>query len=395
MLPPPGDPLPPATATEGPRRSGRWQRFQARPRWQRWSAYGAGAVLTLAAIGGIIGEPPDDDTVTDAPITTPAPSPAATTVTTVPVATTTAATTTANTPLPTPAPAPAPLTELPGTVAVTEPPTTVPGSVLALDVLALIAVTNEDRTSYERDRFGYPADRDGDGCNTRAEVLQRDSLTPAQVDPFGCQVTAGDWYSSYDGAAYTDPADVQIDHVVALSEAWDSGAWAWGPERLTAYGNDLDDPRSLRAVTGALNTDKGDKDPSNWLPPDPAAVCGYLADWVAIKARWGLTMDQSEAGRIRNVLTDQCPGQLIAPWPEAPADTPPPTTTPPTPPPQIQPAIPQVPAGNCDPSYPTVCIPPSPPDLDCGDIPYRRFTVLPPDPHRFDGSDDDGIGCES
>jgi len=52
-------------------------------------------------------------------------------------------------------------------------------------------------------------------------------------------------------------------------------------------------------------------------------------------------------------------------------------------------------SGNCDPSYPTVCIPPPPPDLDCGDIPYRRFQVLPPDPHNFDGSDKDGVGCES
>jgi len=53
------------------------------------------------------------------------------------------------------------------------------------------------------------------------------------------------------------------------------------------------------------------------------------------------------------------------------------------------------PVGNCDPSYPTVCIPPAPPDLDCKDIPFRRFKVLPPDPHRFDGSDNDGLGCES
>jgi len=52
------------------------------------------------------------------------------------------------------------------------------------------------------------------------------------------------------------------------------------------------------------------------------------------------------------------------------------------------------PVANCDPSYPTVCIPSPPPDLDCGDITYRNFTVLPPDPHRFDG-DHDGIGCES
>lgn len=64
----------------------------------------------------------------------------------------------------------------------------------------------------------------------------------------------------------------------------------------------------------------------------------------------------------------------------------------PTPPPPVQPQRP--PAGNCDPSYPDVCIPPPPPDLDCADIPYRRFRVLPPDPHRFD-RDRNGIGCES
>jgi micrococcal nuclease len=71
-------------------------------------------------------------------------------------------------------------------------------------------------------------------------------------------------------------------------------------------------------------------------------------------------------------------------WSESPVDSSPPTATEP----------PGGSAGNCDPSYPGVCIPPPPPDLDCGDIPYRRFTVLPPDPHRFDG-DQDGIGCES
>ena len=60
----------------------------------------------------------------------------------------------------------------------------------------------------------------------------------------------------------------------------------------------------------------------------------------------------------------------------------------------LPPVVPQPPAGNCDPSYPNVCIPSSPPDLDCGDVPYRRFAVLPPDPHRFD-READGIGCES
>ena len=72
-------------------------------------------------------------------------------------------------------------------------------------------------------------------------------------------------------------------------------------------------------------------------------------------------------------------------------------TSAPLAPPAAEPAPPPAPPpaqGNCDPSYPTVCIPPAPPDLNCGDITFRRFTVLPPDPHGFDG-DSDGVGCES
>lgn len=73
----------------------------------------------------------------------------------------------------------------------------------------------------------------------------------------------------------------------------------------------------------------------------------------------------------------------------APTQPPPPPSAPPPPPPAA------VPSRNCDPSYPDVCIPPYPPDLDCGEIPFRRFRVLPPDPHGFDGRDNDGLGCES
>lgn len=78
----------------------------------------------------------------------------------------------------------------------------------------------------------------------------------------------------------------------------------------------------------------------------------------------------------------------------APVSTPPPTATP-TKTPTSTAAPTTGPASNCDPAYPDVCIAPPPPDLDCGDIPYRRFRVLPPDPHRFDGNDNDGLGCES
>ena len=140
-----------------------------------------------------------------------------------------------------------------------------------------------------------------------------------------------------------------------------------------------------------MNASKADADPSNWLPPDEAFHCSYVADWVAIKARWGLSMDQSEHGRIRRLLTNRCPDQVIVPWPQTPPATP--TTTTMVPPP-IRPIAPlPPPAGDCDPSYPTVCIPPPPPDLDCADVPFDHFTVLPADPHRFDGNDD-GVGCE-
>lgn len=156
-----------------------------------------------------------------------------------------------------------------------------------------------------------------------------------------------------------------------------------------AFGNDLDDSRSLRAVTSAVNQEKSADDPSRWLPSHEPFVCQYLADWISIKARWGLSMDQSEHGRIGNLLGEDCPDQSIVPWPET-APAPPPTTAPPvttaTPPPP--------PTGNCHPSYPNVCIPPPPPDLNCGDIAERRFTVVPPDPHGFD-RDGDGAGCES
>ncbi len=184
----------------------------------------------------------------------------------------------------------------------------------ALDVLASIVVEKEHPSGYERALFGYPADLDGDQCDTRSEVLQRDSTTLAQVDPIGCTVVAGDWVSVYDGLAFSSPGELEIDHVVALKEAWDSGAWAWTPATRVAYANDLSDARTLRAVSVATNRSKGDRDPSNWLPPDSNDVCTFISDWVSIKARWGLSMDSSEFGRIGNLLRGQCQGSEVAPW---------------------------------------------------------------------------------
>lgn len=184
--------------------------------------------------------------------------------------------------------------------------------------------------SYDRDLFPLWRDVDGDGCETRDQVLTRDSSSPTQVDGYGCNVLSGNWTSPYDGARWTSPSDVDIDHVVALKETWDSGGWQWDEARRTAYANDTSDDRTLVAVTDSVNQSKGDKDPSNWLPPQPADECRFIGDWIAIKARWELTMDPSEFGRLRNLLRRDCPGLTVAPWPPVPTLAPRPTAPSPT-----------------------------------------------------------------
>ena len=192
------------------------------------------------------------------------------------------------------------------------------GGGAALNVLQTLRIENEHPAGYERARFEHWRDIDGDGCDTREQVLKRDSVTLPQVDPYKCKVIAGDWVSPYDGAKWSDPTDVDIDHVVALKEAWDSGAWAWSDATRTAYANDTTDSRTLQVVTDNVNQQKSAKDPSNWVPPLESYVCTYLGNWISIKARWNLSMDQSEWGRIKNLLNSSCAGLVIAPWSEAP-----------------------------------------------------------------------------
>lgn len=184
----------------------------------------------------------------------------------------------------------------------------------ALSVLASIPQAKERPQGYNRDLFKHWTDDDGDSCNTREEVLIAESRTQAQVDPYGCKVIAGDWFSEYDGVMHTDPSDLDIDHFIPLKEAWDSGAWAWSPAQRQRFANDLSDGRPLIAVTAGQNRSKGDKDLSNWLPPRQEALCTYVATWVAVKAQWKLSMDQSEWGRARNILTRNCPTATIARW---------------------------------------------------------------------------------
>jgi hypothetical protein len=164
-------------------------------------------------------------------------------------------------------------------------------------VLATLTVAPEHRAGYSRELFHLWIDADHDGCDTRREVLIAEAVV-APVVSDGCILTGGTWLSYYDGKTFTDPAALDIDHVVPLAEAWDSGASTWTAARREAYANDLGVPWALVAVSAASNRSKGDQDPATWLPPSPAATCTYLAAWVEVKIRWSLSIDPLERTAI-------------------------------------------------------------------------------------------------
>lgn len=157
------------------------------------------------------------------------------------------------------------------------------------------------REGYVREAFRHWVDADGDGCDTRKEVLIEESLIPATQEA-GCSVSAGEWLSPYDATTYVAPGGLDIDHVVPLGEAWDSGASGWDSLRRQDYANDLDHPEALIAVSAASNRSKSDRDPAEWKPLSVAYWCQYATDWVTVKVAWGLSADTAEVQSLQEML---------------------------------------------------------------------------------------------
>jgi hypothetical protein len=166
--------------------------------------------------------------------------------------------------------------------------------------IADLPVAREVRTGYSRDLFPHWVDADGDGCSTRNEVLISEADDPVSVGS-GCSLSGGRWYSYYDAVSWTNPSDLDIDHLVPLAEAWDSGARSWSTATRQAYANDLGDPRSLVGVTDNVNQAKGDQDPREWLPTHQQ--CRYLREWVAVKHRWRLRVDSGEKSALSSIAS--------------------------------------------------------------------------------------------
>lgn len=168
-------------------------------------------------------------------------------------------------------------------------------------LLSGLRIEPEYPSGYDRDLFRHWIDADGDGCDTRREVLIAEAIIAPQVGS-GCSLTNGRWYSAYDGIETTDPSGFDIDHVIALKEAWDSGAWNWTADQRRAFANDLSSPLSLIAVTASTNRSKSDRDPAEWMPPLASYRCTYVDTWVRVKLAWNLSVDQAEYDALAGVL---------------------------------------------------------------------------------------------
>lgn len=194
----------------------------------------------------------------------------------------------------------------------TAPASADPGDTVTTTLRQAVAdlpAADEDRTGYERTKFKHWIDADHDGCNTRAEVLLEEAVAPPTVGA-GCSISGGQWHSYYDDADQTVARSLDIDHMVPLAEAWDSGASAWTAAERQAYANDLGDERALVAVTARENRQKADQDPAEWLPSSPGARCRYVTEWTVVKTRWGLTVDDVEAEALRE-LAAGCPDEEL------------------------------------------------------------------------------------
>jgi hypothetical protein len=222
----------------------------------------------------------------------------------------------------------------------------------ALVLLGTLAVKGRaPKTGYDRNLFGAAwTDTDRNGCDTRNDILARDlSGETFKAGTKDCVVMTGALADPYTGATINfskaNANAIHIDHVVALSDAWQKGAQQWEPVKRLAFAND---PLNLLAVDGPANGSKSDSDAATWLPPNKGYRCSMVARQVAVKAKYGAWVTDAEREAIARVLA-ACPDEpaprggnpTIAPEAPPKAAAPAPKTQmppPPPPPPQPPPA---------------------------------------------------------
>ena len=187
---------------------------------------------------------------------------------------------------------------------------------LAMATLETLAVKGRaPKTGYTRDQFGQAwADVDHNGCDTRNDILKRDlSAIIYKAGTRNCVVASGTLVDRYSAETINfvrgnvTSMDVQIDHVVALSNAWQTGAFKLSADQRKAFAND---PLNLFAVKGSLNQQKSDGDAATWLPPMKGFRCSYVAQQIAVKMKYSLWVVPPEKAAMIAIL-EKCPTQKL------------------------------------------------------------------------------------
>jgi len=196
----------------------------------------------------------------------------------------------------------------------TVPPKAATGHGTAIDALNSLAVKGRaPKTGYSRAQFGQSwRDLDRNGCDQRNDVLRRDlSEFTLKAGTHGCLVLSGTLTSPYSGdvihfvRGQRTSYEVQIDHVVALSDAWQKGAQQWSTAKRESFANDF---LELRATDGHTNGSKSDSDAASWLPPRRAYWCEFVAHQIAVKKKYGLWVTGAEHDTMDRIL-QTCPEQ--------------------------------------------------------------------------------------
>ena len=179
-----------------------------------------------------------------------------------------------------------------------------------------LKVAEETPNGYDRKLFKHWIDADGNGCNAREEVLIAESLKKVTVGS-SCSISGGEWLSTFDLVVTTNPSSFDVDHMVPLKEAWDSGASLWDSATRQAFANDLGFEMSLIAVSASSNRSKSDRDPADWMPTNSDYKCEYAVAWTQVKSRWTLTIDADEKRALLG-LAGECGNETLDFNPKAP-----------------------------------------------------------------------------
>ncbi|MCM2350045.1 MAG: HNH endonuclease family protein [Bacteriovoracaceae bacterium] len=150
--------------------------------------------------------------------------------------------------------------------------------------------------TYHRKEWKHWTDTDRDCLDTRNEILKSRSLVAVKMNKRGCKVAAGKWADYYYPEVHTNPKKIDIDHVVPLKNAHDTGGAYWTKKEKETFAND---PQNLVITNRSYNRKKGSKGVDGWLPVHQEYACKYIKDWIIIKNKYGLKLTHQEQNTIK------------------------------------------------------------------------------------------------